>query len=308
VEAIAFAWPLAKPTMQHLIEVLMSGLVSGCYYAALATALSLVFGISKIVNFAHGEFVMVGGFCYLLGLPYVGPLGAEVFAFFVPAAIALLFHGLIFRRRSLASTDALSLGEYQLITTFALGMFLLNLVLMLFGPEIRSVSAALTVPRIRTEFFSISSERLAGLLQCVALLLAVHLFLAKTSIGRLLRAASQNANAISTLGVDSERFERLAFSAGCGLAGLAGAFIAPVFSVYPESGAVFALKCFVVVVLGGFGSFTGTIAGGLLLGVIEAFSGALISTAYKDAFGFLTLLVVLFIRPHGLSGERARGV
>jgi branched-chain amino acid transport system permease protein len=294
--------------MQHLLEVLLSGLVSGCYYAALAAALSLVFGISKVVNFAHGEFVMVGGFCYVLGIPHVGPIGAELFAFVAAAAIAFAFHGLIFRRRSLASADVLSLGEYQLITTFALGMFLLNLALMLFGPEIRSVPAAISLPRIRTAFFSISSERLAGLLQCLALLLAVHLFLAKTSIGRLLRAASQNANAISTLGVDSERFERLAFSGGCGLAGLVGAFIAPVFAVYPESGAAFALKCFVVVVLGGFGSFTGTIAGGLLLGVIEAFSGALISTAYKDAFGFATLVVVLFIRPHGLFGERARGV
>jgi branched-chain amino acid transport system permease protein len=294
--------------VQHLIEVLLSGLVSGCYYAALATALSLVFGISKVVNFAHGEFVMVGGFCYLVAIPYVGPFGAELFAFAAAAVIAGVFHALIFRRRISATTNVLSLGEYQLITTFALGMFLLNAALMLFGPEIRSVSAAFNVPRIRSDFFSISSARLAGLLQCVVLLIAVHIFLLKTSLGRLLRAASQNANAVSTLGIDSERFERLAFSGGCGLAGLAGAFIAPVFAVYPESGAAFALKCFVVVVLGGFGSFTGTIAGGLLLGVIEAFSGALISTAYKDAFGFATLLVVLFIRPRGLFGERARGV
>ncbi len=294
--------------MQHLIEVFLSGLVSGCYYAALATALSLVFGISKVVNFAHGEFVMVGGFCYLLGIPYIGAFGGELFAFVVAAVIAYVFHGLVFRRRSLTGNDTLSLGEYQLITTFALGMFLLNLALMLFGPDIRSVSAALSLPRIRTEIFSISSERLAGLLQCVALLIAVHFFLAKTPIGRLLRAASQNANAISTLGVDSERFERLAFSAGCGLAGLAGAFIAPVFAVYPEAGAAFVLKCFVVVVLGGFGSFTGTIAGGFLLGLIEAFGGALVSTAYKDAFGFATLLVVLFVQPHGLFGERTRGV
>ena len=294
--------------MQHLLEVLLSGLVSGCYYAALAASLSLVFGISKVVNFAHGEFVMVGGFSYLLTIPFIGTFGGEVLAFVAAAAIAYVFHGLVFHRRSLASTNVLSLGEYQLITTFALGMFLLNLALMLFGPDIRSVPSAVSIPRIRSEFFSISGERLAGLLQCVAMLLAVHLFLAKTSIGRLLRAASQNSNAIATLGVDAERFERLAFSAGCGLAGLAGAFIAPVFAVYPESGAAFALKCFVVVVLGGFGSFTGTIAGGLLLGIIEAFSGALISTAYKDAFGFATLLVVLFIRPHGLLGERARGV
>jgi branched-chain amino acid transport system permease protein len=294
--------------MHHYIEVLLSGLVSGCYYAALAAALSLVFGINKIVNFAHGEFIMVGGFCYLFATPYVGGFAAQVFAFAGSAVIAYVFHVLVFQRRVAATSDSFSPGEYQVITTFALGMLLINIALVGFGPDIRSASSPFYLPRIRSEFFSISSARLVGLVECVLLLAAIYIFLMKTSVGRLLRAASQNSSAVSTLGVDSERFDRAVFAAGCGLAGLAGAFIAPVFAVYPESGAAFVLKCFVVVVLGGFGSFTGTVIGGLLLGLVESFGGALVSTAYKDAFGFGLLLIVLFVRPMGLLGERARGV
>lgn len=292
----------------HYIEVLLSGLISGCYYAALAAALSLVFGINKIVNFAHGEFIMVGGFCYLVGAPVIGAFAALLFAFAGSAAIAYVFHALVFQRRAATTSDSFSPGEYQVITTFALGMLLINITLIGFGPEIRSAPSPFYLPRIRSEFLSISSARLVGLVECVVLLLAVYFLLMKTSIGRLLRAASQNPNAVSTLGIDSKRFDLAVFSAGCGLAGLAGAFIAPVFAVYPESGAAFALKCFVVVVLGGFGSFTGTVLGGLLLGVVESFGGALVSTAYKDVFGFGLLLLVLSIRPLGLFGERARGV
>lgn len=292
----------------HYIEVFLSGLVSGCYYAALATALSLVFGINKIVNFAHGEFIMVGGFCYLATAPFIGPFGAILLAFVLAAAIAYIFHFLVLNRRIAASSSGFSPGEYQVITTFALGMLLLNIALVAYGPEIRSVSPPFYLPRIRSEFFSISSTRLVGLVECVVLLAVVYVLLTRTSVGRLLRAASQNTSALSTLGVDAERFDRAVFAAGCGLAAVAGVFIAPVFAVYPEAGAVFVLKCFVVVVLGGFGSFTGTVVGGLLLGLVEAFGGALISTGYKDAFGFGLLLIVLFVRPHGLFGERARGV
>lgn len=294
--------------MEFYLEVVLSGLVSGLYYAALATALSLVFGINKIVNFAHGEFIMVGGFVYLASAGFVGPIAALPVAFVVSALIAYLFHGLVFRPAVVKRNEGFTPGEYQVITTFALGMLLLNGALVVYGAEIRAAPAPFDLPRIRSAILSISGPRLGGLILSVALLLAVYIFLMKTSLGRLLRAASQNPSAVSTLGINAERFDRNVFAAGCGLAGLAGAIIAPVFSVYPEAGAAFALKCFVVVVLGGFGSFPGTIIGGLLLGLIESFGGALVSTAYKDAFGFCLLLLVLLLRPTGLMGERARGV
>lgn len=294
--------------MQYYIEILLNGLVAGIYYAALAASLSLVFGINKIVNFAHGEFIMVGGFAYLVLAGIVGAFGAQGGAFFCALAIGYAFHFLMFRRRSQDASSGFTQGEYQIITTFALGMLLLNGALMLFGPDIRSVASPVELPRIRSALLNISGSRLFGIVQCLAYLGLLYLFLTRTSLGRLLRAASQNPGAMLTLGVDSERFDRNVFAVCCGLAGLAGAFIAPVFAVYPEAGAAFALKSFVVVVLGGFGSFTGTIAGGLLFGVIESFGGALVSSAYKDAFGFVLLLIVLLVSPHGLMGERVRGV
>ena len=158
----------------HYIEVFLSGLVSGCYYAALATALSLVFGINKIVNFAHGEFIMVGGFCYLAAAPIIGPLGAILLAFVLAAAIAYIFHFLVLNRRIATSSSDFSPGEYQVITTFALGMLLLNIALVTYGPDIRSVAAPFFLPRIRSEFFSISSTRLVGLVECVVLLAVVY--------------------------------------------------------------------------------------------------------------------------------------
>ena len=294
--------------MDYVLEITLSGLVSGLYYAALATALSLVFGISKVVNFAHGEFIMVGGFAYLAAAPLIGPVPALVAAFLASALIAYVFHELVLRPQGQRQPEGFAAGEYQIITTFALGMLLLNAALTLYGPEIRSVPAPFDLPRIRSSVLSISGPRLGGLILCATLLAAVYLFLMRTSLGRLLRAASQNPSAVSTLGVNSDLLARNVFAAGGGLAGFAGAVIAPVFSVYPEAGVAFALKSFVVVVLGGFGSFTGTVLGGLLLGLVEAFGGAMVSTAYKDAFGFLLLLLVLLVRPAGLMGERARSV
>lgn len=294
--------------MDYYIEILLSGLVSGIYYAALATALSLVFGINKIVNFAHGEFIMVGGFCYFVGQPLLGGIPAQLLAFVISALIAYGFHFLVLNRRAASSAIGFSPAEFQVITTFALGMLLINIALVYFGAEIRSVSPPFYLPRIRSGYFSISSARLVGLAECIVLLALIYGLLRGTSIGRLLRAASQNPSAVATLGVDAERFDRVVFAGGCGLAGFAGSIIAPVFAVYPESGAAFVLKCFVVVVLGGFGSFTGTIVGGLLLGLVESFGGAFVSTAYKDVFGFGLLLLVLFVRPEGLLGEKARGV
>ncbi|MFG1463708.1 branched-chain amino acid ABC transporter permease [Xanthobacter sp. DSM 24535] len=294
--------------MQHYIEILLNGLVSGGYYAAMAAALSLVFGINKVVNFAHGEFIMVGGFAYFTAATFIGAFPAYIAAFVCALIIGYVFHLLVFRRRSLDASQGFSSGEYQIITTFALGMLLLNGALMVYGPDIHSVAPAIELPRVRSSVLFISGPRLFGLIQCLLYLALLYLFLTRTSIGRLLRAASQNPAAMSTLGVDAERFDRNVFAACCGLAGLTGAFIAPVFAVYPEAGAAFALKSFVVVVLGGFGSFTGTIVGGLLFGVIESFGGALISSAYKDVFGFVLLLVVLLVSPNGLLGERVRGV
>lgn len=220
----------------HYVEVFLSGLVSGSYYAALAAALSLVFGINKIVNFAHGEFIMAGGFCYLIASPIIGALAAPLFAFVGCSLIAYVFHVLVFQRRTAASPDSFSIGEYQVITTFALGMLLINIALITFGPEIRSAPSPFYLPRIRSTVLSISSDRLVGLVECVVLLAVVYVVLMKTSVGRLLRAASQNPSAVSTLGVDARLFDRAVFAGGCGLAGLVGAIIAPVFAVYPEFG------------------------------------------------------------------------
>lgn len=292
-----------------IIEITINGLLVGAFYAAIATGLALVFGINNIVNFAHGEFLMLGGFSYILLVPFVTPFGGQAAAFIIGAVIAYVFYDIVLKiRPSRLIGKAFSENEYQIITTFALSILMINCAILLFGSSIRTAPAPVIIGNITSSIAIIVNEQLVAGIQCVALLAVIYLFLMHTSIGRLVRGASQNTPAIATLGVDAVAFSRYVFAAACGLASLVGAMIAPVFAVFPESGMALALKSFVIVVIGGFGSFTGAIVGGILLGLIEAYGGAFISSAYKDAFGFILLLCVLFVRPSGLMGNRARGV
>jgi branched-chain amino acid transport system permease protein len=291
-------------------EQVINGLIIGTFYALAALGLSLIFGVLKIVNFAHGELYMLGGFVYyvfasLLGLP---PIAAVVVAF-----LGLFLVGMAIERLLI---DPIHQGkveradEYAIMITFGLAIFLQNLMLSIFGPWTKRPEA---IFRGRLEIGSliVSGDRLAAAAVGIVLICLMLYVLRYTWAGKAMRAVSQDRETASIVGVDAKLTGMLAFGLGAALAGAAGALIGPVFLVYPTMGLIPAIKAYVIVVLGGLGSVPGAILGALILGQVETLATVLIpdttrALAYKDAYGLVLLVVILVLRPQGLFGERVR--
>jgi branched-chain amino acid transport system permease protein len=287
-------------------QYVLAGLVIGVIYSLMALSITFIYSIMKMINWAMGEFFMIGSYVqYVLIVSVVGPARwwlalpvamGSVFLLGVVIQRVLLrpmYVGMIERR-----------DEYATIVTIALMIFFRNLAIVLGGPNqyappdyARGVTLG-TLP--------LSGNRFVALIG-TAVLLGLFLLVIKTTwIGRALRGAAQNRVGIQTAGVDVLRLDMVAFGVGVALAAGAGALLAPDFLVYPENGSVSTFKGFEIIVIGGLGSIAGSLVGGLLLGVIEALGSVFLSAAYKDLYGFLLLIVLLVFRPTGLFGERER--
>ena len=287
----------------------------GTLYALMALGLSLIFGVLKLVNFAHGESMMVGGYLYyllatsfiihLLGLPLIVALVTSVpVIFFFGVFLEKLFLRPAYKRKT-ARYD-----EYVILVTFALGIFLQNLALPLFGPYNRQ-APAIFKGRVRIGDLVIAGDRLTGAVIAFIVIGLLFFFLYRTYLGKGLRAVAQNPRAASILGIKVPQMRRLAFGIGLSLTGIAGALLGPIFLVNPVMGVPFAVKAFVIVVLGGMGSIKGTIVGAYILAIVEIFGSILPpdptrALAYKDAYGLLLLVLTLLFRPQGLFGEKER--
>jgi|CXWL01.1.fsa_nt_gi branched-chain amino acid transport system permease protein len=278
---------------------LTNGLVIGVIYALSAMGVSLIAGLMRVVNFAHGEFYLLGGYLSYeagvrLGVP---PLLA------VPlATLALWLLGLAFERLLIRPTYG---DEMQsLIVTFVLSIILQNALLLVFGPyPQKSLGFARGVVHLFGSF-DYGRQRLASMLLAAAVLGAVFLLIERTWFGRSLRAAAQDRTMAQLLGINVERVNSRGFALGTALAGSAGALFAPIFALTPSGGAEISLSAFVVIVLGGMGSLKGCLIGGLILGFVENLGAAYVSTAYRNIFGFIILIVVLAARPQGMFGRK----
>jgi branched-chain amino acid transport system permease protein len=293
------------------VEIVFTGLLIGSFYALMALGLTLVFGILKIVNFAHGEFFMIGAYAYTLlvvraGLPQ-GP--AMLSAVLLGAVVGLVMERLLMRP---LYTGVIGPGplrdEYAIIVTFGLSLFLINLSHQVLGPY--PIKGPDLVAGSRMELFGmfLSPHRLlaSGL---AVLTLALIVWLIRTTVwGKRVQAVAQNRFGAAIAGIDHARVSALVLALSGGIVALSGALLSPLFHAYPDVGAFPAVKSFVVVVLGGMGSIAGSIVGGLLLGVLENFGAIYVSYEYRDTFGFIILMLVLLLRPQGLFGERAREV
>ena len=200
--------------------------------------------------------------------------------------------------------------EYVILVTFALGIFLQNLALPLFGPYNRQ-APAIFKGRIRIGDLVIAGDRLTGAVIAFVVIGLLFFFLYRTYLGKGLRAVAQNPNAASILGIKVPQMRGMAFGIGLSLTGIAGALLGPIFLVNPVMGVPFAVKAFVIVVLGGMGSIKGTIVAAYILAIVEIFGSILLpdptrALAYKDAYGLLLLVLTLLLRPQGLFGEKER--
>ena len=289
-----------------LIQTLISGVMIGVLYALMALGITFIYSIVRMINWAMGEFFMIGS--YVQYVLIVTVFGGARWWLALPVAMGSVFLlGLVIQRLLLRPMYVGVIerrDEYATIVTIALMILFRNLAIVLGGPNQYAPPDYARPVTLGT--LPLSGNRFVALIG-TAVLLGLFLLVIKTTwIGRALRGAAQNRVGIQTAGVDVLRLDMIAFGVGVALAAGAGALLAPDFLVYPENGSISTFKGFEIIVIGGLGSIAGSLVGGLLLGVIEALGSVFISAAYKDLYGFLLLIVLLVFRPTGLFGERER--
>jgi branched-chain amino acid transport system permease protein len=285
-----------------------NGAVIGIIYALIAVGVTLIFSILKIVNFAHGDLYMLGGYCAYYVIEYLGvpPLGAMVIS------MAALFVGAIVLERLMLTplySDATERkDEYGLIVTFGLAYFLRNSAVIAFGPfPLKPPSFIPGVQRLGN--LVVTNDRLVAAGMGIVLLVALLYFMKRTIWGQALDAVSQSRDSAAIVGINARRFNSFAFGIGAALAAAAGALVAPIFSLAPDMGVLPNIHAYVIVILGGMGSVSGSIIAGILLGESENLFTAFFpdptrAFAYTNAFGVLVLMIVLIFRPQGLFGRR----
>jgi branched-chain amino acid transport system permease protein len=293
------------------LDLLINGLIIGAFYALMAVGLSLIFGILKVVNFAHGEFYMLGAYAYTLTALAFGlsPWLALPLAFLVGALLGVVVERLLMRPLYAGYTSwGLLRDEYAVIVTFGLSLLLINLVDKVIGPYAYKGPALVSMSRISLGPVVMSGHRLVAAVVAVLVMAAILLIVRYSYWGRQIRAVAQNRLGASLAGIDTAKVSAIVFALAGGLAGLAGALLANIFNPTPDVGIFPAIKSYVIVVLGGLGSVPGSIVASLTLGVLESFGGVYISYQYRDTFGLFILILVLIVRPQGLFGEKAREV
>ena len=288
------------------LQTLIAGLMIGVLYALMALGITFIYSIVKMINWAMGEFYMIGSYAqyllvvYLLGpdLWYVAALLSAAGVFLIGFALEPVLIKPMFRQ-ALERQD-----EYATVVTISLLLLLRNLAAALAGPY--QYTPGSNLPTVMVGPLPIAGSRLAAFLCALAALAIFYVGLRKTWYGLALRAAAQSRIGAQTAGVDILRLDQVAFGIGVALAGIAGALLAPVFLVFPSDGVVTTVKGFEIIVIGGLGSIPGALVAGVLLGVVESLGAAFVSSPYQNVYGFLLVLLVLLIRPTGLFGERAR--
>jgi branched-chain amino acid transport system permease protein len=294
-----------------LIDLTVNGLIIGLFYALMAIGLSLIFGILRIVNFAHGEFYMIGAYAYTLIALFFGisPWLTLPCAFIAGMALGWATERLLMRPlySGYASWGVMK-DEYAVIITFALSLLLINLVDKVIGPNGYRGPSLVATTRVEIGPFMASGHRLVAAGITLLVLIALGLFVRYSYWGRQIQAVAQNRLGASLAGIDTAKASSIVFALSGGLAALAGALLSPIINATPDVGAFPAVKSYVIVVLGGMGSIPGAVVASLILGVLESFGAVYISYGYRDTFGLVILIMVLLFRPQGLFGERSREV
>ncbi|HEX3883364.1 MAG TPA: branched-chain amino acid ABC transporter permease [Stellaceae bacterium] len=293
-------------TPELFFQTLIAGVMIGVLYALMALGITFIYSIVKMINWAMGEFYMIGSYAqYLLIVYWLGPglwwvavplAGVSVFLIGIaiePLLIKPMFTSGIERR-----------DDYATVVTIALLLLLRNLATGLSGPYQRTPGSDL--PTVMIGNLPVSGARAAAFVCAIAALGLFYLLLKKTWVGLALRASAQSRVGVQTAGVNVLRLDQAAFGVGVALAGIAGALLAPVFLVLPTNGIVATVKGFEIIVIGGLGSLPGALIAGIMLGVAESLGTAFIASPYQNAYGFLLVILVLLIRPTGLFGEKTR--
>jgi branched-chain amino acid transport system permease protein len=286
--------------IQTFTQVCINALLLGGMYAVISVGLNMIFGVLKIINFAHGELIMLGMYSAywlttLYGLnPYIS----------IPIVAMILFVVGVVIERVLIKPILKAPEVNQLLTTAALILVLQNLALILWRADYRGVSVY--VPTVTLGSLYVPGTRLVAFVGGLVTSLALYYVLMRTDIGRRIRAVAQDPEIASVLGINVSMIQTLTFGLGALLTGIAGSLLIPIYMVNPMVGGTFGLISWIIIVLGGLGSFVGALVGSFIIGFIEAFVGALISLEISRVIAFIIFIAVLFIKPTGLFGEKSR--
>jgi branched-chain amino acid transport system permease protein len=286
--------------MNAIAQLLVSGIMLGAIYALMSIGLTLIFGVLRIVNFAHGEFLMLAMY---LAWTIVSLLGVSAYA----AAIIVI--PLLFAFGALVYIVIVrpAIGKPHLIVVFAtmgLSIAMQNLALLLMSADLRDVPPLFAGVPIRIGPLYLRTELVLGFLISVGISLVLMIFIKRSYFGKAIRATVQDRDAAMLMGINVPRLFLLTFAGGSALVGLAGCIMLPLYSVFPTVGLNFVLIAFVVVVLGGMGSIEGALFGGIGIGLVQSLSGYYVAPAYGQLFYFVVFLLVMLLRPNGLLGQR----
>jgi branched-chain amino acid transport system permease protein len=290
--------------LQPIAQNLVYGILVGALYGLAAVGLALVFGVTKFLNVAHGELLMLGGYAsfWLFTLWRVDPFLSLPLAVVSLLVVGVVLYKLLFGRMvKLAEAAKI---QNTLLVGFGLSLILQNLALHFWTADTRSITTAYSgavwiILGVRLPVVRVTSLGIA-----FVLIVALQLFLQRTYTGKALRATVENWEAATLMGIDIQRVYLLSFVVGAALAGVAGALVSVGYSIDPTMGMSWTLKSLVVMVLGGLGSLTGTFVGGLILGVTESATGYFFSLTYQEVVGLVLFLLVLIFRPQGLFGAK----
>ncbi|MCH5250224.1 MAG: branched-chain amino acid ABC transporter permease [Lachnospiraceae bacterium] len=284
-----------------MLNYLINGISLGSVYAIIALGYTMVYGIAKMLNFAHGDVIMIGGYVAFCTTSYLGwpVIPSVLVSIFVCMVLGIVIERLAYK--PLRSATSLAV----LITAIGVSYFLQNIALLIWTSNPKAFPNMVTLPSLVIGNLQISSVALVTIIANIVIMIVLTLFTSKTKMGKAMRAVSEDKDAARLMGINVDATISLTFAIGSGLAAIAGVLLCSAYpTLMPTTGAMPGIKAFTAAVFGGIGSIPGAMLGGILLGIIEIFGKAYISTQLSDAIVFSVLILILLVKPTGLLGKK----
>jgi branched-chain amino acid transport system permease protein len=291
--------------MEVIIQAIINGTMTGSIYGLAALGLTLIFGVIKVINFAHGSLLMVAMYAayWIIVLTGIHPYAALVLVVPLLFFVGYAMQGIVIKPILEAQSDVREPVEVIIVTT-GVWYILDNITLMIFGAEYRVVQTAISGHKFLIGNIIISAPKLYGFIITILTSALLLWFLKYTKMGKSIRAASLDRVAASLMGINQYRVYNIAFGIGAAIVGIVGCVLIPFYYVFPTVGVIFDVKCFIIVVLGGLGSIIGALVGGIIIGLIESVFSQFMTSTWTELIVYIVFLAVLFIRPAGLFGEK----
>lgn len=284
------------------INYLINGISLGSVYAIIALGYTMVYGIAKMLNFAHGDVIMIG--CYVV-FTIVSMASMPVWLGIILSIVLCIILGVTIEAVAYRPLRGAASSLAVLITAIGVSYFLQNVALLVFGANTKSFSSVVNIPAISMGGINITGETIVTIVSCIVIMIVLTYFVNKTKPGQAMLAVSEDKGAAQLMGINVNGTISLTFAIGSGLAAVAGMLLCSSYpALTPYTGSMPGIKAFVAAVFGGIGSIPGAFIGGLLLGVIEILAKAYISSQLSDAIVFMVLIIVLLVKPTGLLGKK----